>query len=121
MIILVKGIGIFITAMGVMILVNPRFAKGMMAFWRKGNKVYLAALIRLILGAIFVYSAPKAGSPKMLYVLGILMLLGGALIFVLGSEKANAMIDWWGKQPEHYLRLLSLLALVFGGLILYSA
>lgn len=119
--ILVKIIGTFITAMGIMILLNPKIAKRMMVFWRQGKNIYAGGLIRILLGVIFLYYSPQARLPQLIFVLGVLALLGGLLIFILGLEKTKAILDWWDKKPEHFLRLLSLLVIAFGALILYSA
>lgn len=121
MVMLVKIIGIFITCMGVLIFLNPKTVKKMMAFWRRGKNIYAAALIRVLLAAIFFLSAPQARMPQVIFALGVLTGLGGLLIFILGLEKTKAILDWWDKKPEYFLRLLSLSALAFGALIIYSA
>ena len=118
---LVKFIGIFITAMGIAVFLNPKIAKRMMAFWQKGKNIYIGGLIRILLGAIFLYCAPRARLPQVISVLGVLALLGGLLIFILGLEKTKAIIGRWANKPESLLRLLSLLILAFGALIIYSA
>jgi uncharacterized protein YjeT (DUF2065 family) len=121
MMMLVKFIGIFITAMGIAILFNPKVAKRMMAFWRQGKNIYIGGLIRLALGGVLVYCSSYAKLPQVLLVLGILAILGGLLIFILGPNKSKAMIDRAQRKPDNFLRLVSLLAIVFGVLIIFSA
>jgi protein-S-isoprenylcysteine O-methyltransferase Ste14 len=118
---LVRSIGMFITSVGVLILLNPKIAKRMMSYWHKGKNIYLGGLIRILLGVIFLCYTSQAKLPQVMFVLGILAFLGGLLIFIWGLEKANAILDWWDKKPEYSLRLLSLLVIVFGALIIYSA
>lgn len=118
---LVKIVGVIITAMGIAILLNPKTAKRMMAFWCKGKNIYAGGLIRVLLGVIFLSYAPRARLPQVLFTLGVLALLGGLFIFILGLEKTKAIIGRWDKKPEPLLRLFSLLILVFGALIVYSA
>lgn len=120
MAILVKMIGIFITAIGIIILLKPKTAKGMLVFWRQGNNLYIGGFIRAILALIFLYYAPQARWPRMILTLGVLSALGGVSIFILGLKKSREFIDWWDRKPEPYLRLISLLVLAFGALILYS-
>lgn len=121
MVILVKIIGIVITVMGIAILLQPKVARMMMGFWRQGKKIYLAGGIRIILGVIFLSSACQARLPQVISALGVLMLIGGLLIFILGPKKTGAVFEWWDKKPQYLLRLLSLLILAFGALIIYSA
>jgi len=119
--ILIELIGIFITSMGIMILLNPKLAKKMLIFWRQGRNVYLGGLIRIVLGIIFLYYAPYARLPQVIFALGVLAFLGGLLIFILGLEKTRAIIDRMEKKSEFSLRLFSLFLLIFGALIIYSA
>jgi len=121
MLIFINAIGILITAMGIMILLNPKAGKKMMAFWRQGKNIYIGGLIRVLLGGIFLYYAPQARLPMAIFALGVLAILGGLFIFILGLEKTKAILDCWDKKPERSLRLLSLLVIVFGALIFYSA
>jgi len=101
--------------------VNPKTAKKMMAFWRQGKRLYAGGLIRVLLGSIFLYYAPRARLPQVMFALGVLALLGALFIFVLGLGKTKAILDWWDKKPEAFLRLLSLLVIAFGALIICSA
>ncbi|MDD5196262.1 MAG: hypothetical protein WC937_06620 [Candidatus Omnitrophota bacterium] len=118
---LIEIIGIFITAMGSMILLNPKVARKMLVFWRKGNNIFLGGLIKIVLGVIFLGFAPRAKVPQVIFVLGILALLGGLLLFIPGPDKARAMLGWWDKQPDNLLRLISLATLAFGILLIYAA
>lgn len=120
MAILVKIIGIFITAAGIMVLLNPKTAKKMLAFWRKGKNIYLGGFIRVLLGVIFLYYTPQARLPQVMFVLGVLALLGGLVLFILGAQKAKAVLERLEKKPESFLRWISLLILGFGILIIYS-
>ena len=120
MAILLKIIGIFVTAMGIMVLLNPKAIKKMLAFWRQGKNIYAAGLIRILLGVIFLYYAPQARLPQLMFALGVLASLGGLLIFILGLEKVKAVLGWWDKKPVSLLRLIGFLPLTIGILILYS-
>ncbi len=121
MIMLIKLIGIFITAMGIMELLNPKMAKRMLVFWRQGKNIYIGGLIRVLVGVIFLYYAPQAKFPEVIFMLGILASLAGLIIFLLWLEMTRAMIDWWDKKPDSIVRLVSLLTLAFGVLIIYAA
>ncbi len=121
MILLVKLIGIFMACMGVAIMLNPSVMKKMISFWRKGKKLYAGGLLRVLFGVIFLVSSSQAMFPWVIYILGILMLLGAALIFILGLEKAKAILDWWDRKPHSVLRLMAILILAIGVLVIYSA
>ncbi len=121
MIMLIKLIGIFVMAMGIMELLNPKMAKKMLVFWRQGKNIYIGGLIRVLLGVIFLYYAPQAKFPEIIFALGILVSFAGLIIFLLWLEMTMAMIDWWDKKPDSMVRLVSLLTLACGVLIIYAA
>lgn len=121
MILLVKFIGILMIAMGAVNVLSPVMMRNMLAFWSRGKNVYAGGLLRLLLGLVFLWSAPQSKSPVIIYALGILMLLGGVFIFALRLDKIKSMLDWWNKKSDSILRLTAILILGIGALIFYSA
>jgi small-conductance mechanosensitive channel len=107
--------------MGFINVLNPNVMKKMISFWRKGKNIYAGALLRVLFGVIFLWSVTQARLPWVIYILGILMLLGAALIFILGLEKTKKILDWWDKKPHSVLRLIAILILAIGVLVIYSA
>ena len=90
-------------------------------FFGKGKRIYLAGIIRLALGIIFLLAASTCRWSKVVAVIGILTLLGGILIFVLGPKRINAMIAWFNQKSPVVLRLMSILVIAIGILIISSA
>jgi len=121
MILLVKLIGILMLCMGVIYILNPALMKKMISFWKQDKRVYAGGLLRLLFGVIFLWSAAQAKLPAVIYVLGILMLLGGVFIFIMRLEKIKRMLDWWDKKPDSISRLIAILILAIGALVIYSA
>jgi uncharacterized membrane protein HdeD (DUF308 family) len=121
MILLVKLIGMLMACMGFINILNPALMKKMISFWRRGKRIYAGGLLRILFGVIFLWSSSQARLQAVIYVLGILMLLAGVLLFILGLEKVKRMLDWWDKKPSSILRLVALLVLIIGVLVIYSA
>lgn len=121
MIFLVKLIGVFMVCMGIVNILNPNVMKKMLSFWREGKRIYAGGALRILFGAIFLWSYSQARFQVVIYALGILMLLGGASIFILGLDKMKTMLDWWDKKPSSILRLIAVLLLIIGALVIYSA
>jgi len=119
--VIIEIIGFFIAVIGVLIYLNPKIARRMMDFWRQGRNIYLGGLIRIALAGLFLFYAPRAKLPLLVFIFGVLAFTGGMLIFILGLQKFKAIIAWWDSKPEIFLRFSSLLIFVFGILLLYSA
>ncbi|KPK38997.1 MAG: hypothetical protein AMJ78_09145 [Omnitrophica WOR_2 bacterium SM23_29] len=120
MLILVKLIGIVIVAMGIIFLLNPEAMKRVINYWGQGKRLYLVGILRLLIGVVLLLSASQCRLVGAIVTLGILVLLGGIIIFALGLEKVKSILDWWDKKPLSVLRLLALIALAIGALLLYS-
>ncbi|MCX5678678.1 MAG: hypothetical protein NTY76_06180 [Candidatus Omnitrophica bacterium] len=120
MLILAKLIGTVIIVMGTAIAISEKVFIDMMNFWKKGNNIYAAGAIRLIFGALFISIAHACRFPKVISVLGILMIIGGVIIFIIGPKKISAIFEWFQKSPPIIMRLAGLLAIAIGALIVYS-
>jgi len=118
--VLVKLIGLIIVVMGAVILLNPVAMRWLIDFWKEGKRIYLVGLLRLLIGIILLLAASQCKLPGVVTTLGILILLGGLLIFLLGLEKVRSMLDWWSKKPPAALRLMGSIALAIGLLLFYS-
>ncbi|MCM8771347.1 MAG: hypothetical protein NC936_05760 [Candidatus Omnitrophica bacterium] len=121
MLILVKIIGILSVALGAVILLNPKAMKQLIIFWNQGNRLYVAAILRILVGVIFLLAASQCRVRILIIVLGIVVIVKGIFIFILGLERVKSMLGWWQQRSFAIFRLLGLLALVLGAIILYSA
>ena len=117
----IKIIGIAIALMGFVYILRPDIMKWLMEFFKKGKRIYFAALIRFALAVVFLAAARECKYPWVIFVFGILCLLGGLLILVLGPEKIRRMFEWYQKQPVLLLRVIALIALAIGAIIIISA
>lgn len=120
MLMLAKLIGVAIIAMGTVIAINGKAFTAMLDFWKKGKNMYLAGILRLAFGTLFVYISHLCRLPAVMSVLGILTIIGGVLIFVMGPKKILAMIEWFQKMPPLMTRAAGLVAIMVGALIVYS-
>lgn len=118
MIFLAKLIALFVIILGILFLINPKYIKSYIAYWEK--RIYALGAIRLLLGIILIAAAPQCRWSGMVLFLGILIFVGGILIFTLGKDKMQAWINWWNEKPPHVMRLLFMTTIGFGLLLLYS-
>jgi len=119
--IIIQSLGIVFVFIGIVYLLKPSILKRIMEFFKKGKRIYLAGLIRLVLAVIFLLAARECDIPWVIIVFGILFMISGLLIFTLGSERLNSLLDWWQRQSSLLLRLLGVIALAVGAIIVYSA
>ena len=120
-VIVIQIIGIIIALFGVVYLLKPDIAKHIIEFFKKGKRIYFAALLRLALAIVFLLAARECDLTWVIVVFGILFLVGGLLIFALGAERAKSILDWFQKQSDLFIRLMALITLAIGAVIIYSA
>ena len=120
MVLLARCIGAVIMGMGLTIAINPAMFKAMLNFWKTGNRVYVAGVMRLIFGAIFLMAAPHCRLSGVVTILGILVIIGGIMIFVIGPKRILPIFAWWETKPPMVMRFMGLVAVSIGALVLYS-
>lgn len=117
-----KLIGILMACMGIAVVFKPETMKKMVFFWKQDKRIYVAGLLRVIFGSVFLLSAPQAERfPWVIYFSGVFIFFGAIIIFALGLNKIKAMLDRWDKKPVSVLRYMGILFIAMGALVIYSA
>ncbi|MFA6379324.1 MAG: hypothetical protein WCX16_06060 [Candidatus Omnitrophota bacterium] len=117
MIILAKFIGLLIMVFGFFIFASPTFTQKVFTFFKEGNRIYLAGVIRGAVGLIFFISASQCVVPLAAIALGLMFLVSGIVVFAIDVEKIKAFISSYSEMPGLVIRLLGLVAASFGILI----
>jgi len=117
----IKIIGVLFIVVGIVYLLRPDIVKAIIRSFKKGKRIYLAGLVRLVLAVVFLLAARECDIVWVIVTFGIVFLISGLLIFMLGSDRFRTILAWWEKQSPLLLRLLGLVALVVGAIITYSA
>lgn len=120
MLILARLIGVVIIAVGAIALVNPGILKKHLDFCLKGKVLYVGGALRLITGTFLILVSQKARIPGVVVILGGLIIIKGAAIFIVGLEKIKSMIKWWQIRSAGIWRLMAILAIAAGLLLVYS-
>jgi uncharacterized protein YjeT (DUF2065 family) len=118
---IIKVIGTVIVCMGLVYLIEPKVLRGFMRFFAKGSRLYIAALVRFALAIVFFLGARQCGIKWVIVLFGLIFLLSGLLIFMLGLEKAKAIINWYQEQPIFIFRVVAIMVLGVGLIIVYAA
>ncbi len=120
-VIVIKLLGIVIALMGVAYLLRPQIVKRLMGFFKKGNRMYLPGLVRLALAVVFFVGARECRYFWSIFILGVLFLLSGLLIFLLGPAKLRTILEWYQKQPVIVFRVIAAVVTAVGVVIVFSA
>jgi len=119
--VVIKIIGALFILIAIGYLVKPEVIKTLIEFFKKGNRLYISAAVRLVLAVVFLLAASQCHIPALIIVFGILFLLGALLILILGPAKLRPMLTWWQSRPLWTIRLLAAVTLIVGALVIYAA
>ena len=115
------ALGIVFIAISIVLLLKPGIVKSLMEFFKKGKRIYLAGIARLVLAVIFLLAARDCDITWLIAAFGILFLISGISIFMLGPEKCKSIIDWFQKQSLLFIRIIAIIPLALGAVIIYAA
>lgn len=116
----VKTLGIFILVVGVLGFMAPGLLRKMIDWIKVGKKIYLAAVFRIIIGVLLLLAIPAVVMSWIPGLIGTLLIISGALIFVLGMQKAFAFLDKIYTMPDSKIRIIPVVAAAIGALLIYS-
>jgi hypothetical protein len=102
-------------------VVRPNAGKALIQFFAKGNRIYLAGVIRFALAVLLLLSVHACNLKWVIIAFGVLLILSSVLIFSLGHKKLAGLLDWAQRQRPLVLRIMGLITIALGGILLYSA
>ena len=114
-------LGVVICAVCLVMLVRPQVMVGLADKVFNGRLIYLAALGRLLLGALLIAAAPSVGFPVAVEVLGWLFVLGGLLLVTLPIGVWQRLAEWAVTLPNLAIRCAAIFAFAFGAFFVYAA
>jgi uncharacterized membrane protein len=117
--ILATALGLLIVAIGVLGVATPSVLLEFGRSLQTTNALYIVAGVRVIFGAVLLWVAPPSRTPKILRVLGVLIIVAGMFTPFFGVERSRAMFDWWSTQGPLFTRVWAIVAVVFGLFIVY--
>lgn len=82
--------------------------------------IYVVAALRICIGLVLARVAPVSRAPKTLRILGVIAVVGGVTTLFLGTERAQAILEWLSAQGPAFIRFWAGFALVLGGFIAYA-
>ena len=57
MVVLIKAVGVLILTAGIVFFIYPQAAKKLFSFFRQGRRIYIAGVLRILFGVIFLMGA----------------------------------------------------------------
>jgi hypothetical protein len=113
-------IGVFVLIVGVIGVAAPAALLRVADYVTTPIGLYAAAALRIGIGIVFTLVAPTTRAPRLIRALGVVAVAAGVLTVLVGVERARSILAWETAQGTTLIRLSAMLALIFGGLIVYA-
>jgi hypothetical protein len=83
--------------------------------------IYFAVIIRLLLGIALIIAGPDSRFPLVFLILGWVIIIAAVAAVFIGRERLRRFVDWWFERFSPLgIRLWLLLAIAFGGFLIYG-
>lgn len=113
-------IGALICAWGVAAAMKPNWMKRVVDFIAVGRRFWPAAAMKVVIGVLFLVVAQGCRLPWVIGIIGGLMAGGSLLAMTIDPASIQKLMQWEQKQPLWVYRAWGVLAVLFGGVLLYA-
>lgn len=106
---------------GVLLLVKPQVILKVLR--ENANQLWLhitAIVVRLLFGMLLVSQAGTSKLPMIIEVIGWIAILAAVLFMLIGRNNFKRLISWAFAVAKPFAPIGGILALCFGGLLIYA-
>ena len=83
--------------------------------------IYIAVIVRLVLGLALIIVAPASLFPIVFRALGMIAIVAAIALVLIGRERIRRFIAWWSERlSAPIVRLWLLFGVAFGGFLVYG-
>ena len=106
---------------GVILLVNPDTIFGLLKKNMDSTAVHVVAVMtRLVIGALLITQSSFSKFPLLMDILGWIFIIAGIALAVIGRNNFRSLVSWVLTTFKPFGRLTGVIAMAFGGLLLYA-
>ena len=109
-----------IAALGAVGVLAPSVLLALVTAMRSPGGLWVAAVLRVVLGTALYVAAPRSRAPTIFRALGVLTVLAGVALPFLGVARFDALLGWWVAQGASVTRVWAAGAVAFGLLVAYG-
>ncbi len=102
------------------ILVAPKLLRRIIDFFSIGSRLYLAGVLRLVLGVLLLLSATQARLWGYVVTLGLVVAASGISCFFLALRRTKKLLARLRNQSNPFLRLYAIIGLLIWLVLIYA-
>ena len=113
--------GGLVALLGVWGVLEPKSLMRVIGILKTPGGFAAAVLLRLGIGVALILGAPACKFTLALQILGWIAVAAALGLLIFGRKRVAGAIDRFSAKPPPFLRAWSLIAVAFGGFLLYAA
>jgi hypothetical protein len=113
-------ISLFIAALGALGVASPARLLSVVRSFQTPAGLYLAAVLRVVLGMALFLAAPVSRAPELIRVLGAVVFVAGLITPLFGLKRFRRLLDWWSARGSAFIRAWATVTLAVGLLLAYA-
>lgn len=78
------------------------------------------SILAIVIGVLFLISAPISRSPLLIVILGVLALIKGFYLLLGPQDKVKKILDWWLGAKNNIYKIWGVAVLILGVLVLIN-
>ena len=83
--------------------------------------IYIAVIVRLVLGSALIIVAPASQFPIVFQALGVIAIVAAIALALMGRERMRQFLAWFSERfSARSVRLWLLFGMAFGGFLVYG-
>ena len=83
--------------------------------------IYVAVIVRLVMGSALIIVAPASPFPIVFQALGVIAIVAAIALALMGRERMRRLIAWFSERfSAPIIRLWLLFGVAFGGFLVYG-
>ena len=114
------GIAALLILVGLTGILYPEGLIELMKYSFTSTGIYVAAITRMVLGALLLVAATATRTPKTIRVIAVIIFLAGVATALVSPDRAQVLKDWWLSHGPDALRVAACFPLAVGFFILFA-
>ncbi len=114
------GIAALLILVGLTGVLYPEGLMDLMKYSFTSAGIYVAAITRMVLGALLLVAATATRTPKTIRVIAVIIFLAGVATALVSPDRAQVLKDWWLSHGPDALRVAACFPLAVGFFILFA-
>jgi hypothetical protein len=118
--IVVVIVGWLIALIGLFGIARPHGLIDAVLNMQSATRFWLSVIVRIVVGIIFLFGARRCRVAWFVYLMGIIFLVSGIVLFLLGAGRVDAIINWFAARTDTGIRYAYAVDVILGALIIFT-